>query len=583
MTLVGGEATAIRCFGVFAVTVAVLLYAVGLRAPFYLDDPEVLANARLTLGPRGLGLSSFRLNDQVDAIVQVVFPVADPVLFRLANVLIHAAAATALFWLAFELVKKWAIAWAAATLFLVHPIQTQAVTYIAQRFESQATLLMLLSAAAYARFRNRDRRGWFVLSMICGIAAALTKETAIILPVWILMIDAMFFSGGGIGKRAPYLVALAILLSAPAFIAFSASGDTLLWIPWHRYFLTQGPVLAKYLQLVVWPSHQFLFYDFPLVQGFSLVVLAKWMLVLAVLAFGFFCLRRDRVIGFGILTFFTLLLPVTLLPLPNILFEHRVYPAMAGVALAAGAGLSQLPGRTGLALFLLAVAPLQYRTMHRNREWTDPVRFFEAHRERFPSDPIILANLGVEYANRGMVDKALEASLTARQFEDRANRYYRKQVAVVIATTLGFQYLQKRQLDDAVAEAQRIRTLDPANAGGLMLLGEAQLARNDRAGARETYQTMVNREPQNRQAWVRLRNTLDPREDPERVREVERRLQELAGAPPPLRARLQISPVYRMQVSIGLAVLALLIVLAVARTLHDARHSIPGLLAATSR
>src|SRR5688572_12114861 len=120
-------------------------------------------------------------------------------------------------------------------------------------------------------------------------------------------------------------------------------------------------------------------------------------------------------------------------------FEHRVYPAMAGIALAAAAGLSLLRARAAVALFILAVIPLAYRTIERNRDWLDPIRFLEANRARFPSDPIILANLSAQYANHAMVDKALEASTTARQFEHRANRYYSNHVALVIATNLGFQ------------------------------------------------------------------------------------------------------------------------------------------------
>jgi tetratricopeptide (TPR) repeat protein len=567
----------IRCFALLAIPFALLLYVAGLGAPLYLDDTHVLASIRLSLQPRGLGLASFWLNDQINPFIQVLWPAApDASLFRLGNVLIHALAATAVCWLAYELSRKWRVAWAAGMLFLVHPVQTQAVTYIAQRFEVQATLFMLLSAAAYARFRRDGGRPWLAVCLGCGAAAGLTKETAIVLPAWLVLVELIFFDRSALRKGAPYFAVLAAAIAYPALIALRNAADTLSWIPWTQYFLTQGPVLTKYLQILVYPRELFLFFDFPPVERFSLVFAAQWTFVLAVVAAGIYALRRDRVIGFGILTFFVLLLPVTLLPLPDVVFQYRLYPAIAGMAIATAAGLSHLQPRVGLALFLIILAPLQYRTMQRNRDWTDPVHFFEAHRERFPDAPIVLANLSVQYANHGMTAQALEASHAARRVEHRANPYYQKQLSVVVSTTLATEYLQLKQFGPAIEEAKRALALDPTNVDDLWVVGATQLETSDRAAAGETFRSLVAYDPRNRRAWVMLGKSLDEATDREAIADVQRQIAALDAAGPPTRARPQLDPASRNYIAAALAGLAALLLLGVAVTLRDVKNSLAG-------
>src|SRR6185295_15250795 len=113
----------------------------------------------------------------------------------------------------------------------------------------------------------------------------------------------------------------------PAWRALQSSRDTFDWVALDQYWLTQGPVLAKYLLLSIWPREQFLLYDFPLVESVTVVVVLQWLMVLGLVTLAVILVKRQPVIGFGILTFFVLLLPVLVLPLPDLIFEHRVYPA----------------------------------------------------------------------------------------------------------------------------------------------------------------------------------------------------------------------------------------------------------------
>src|SRR4029077_15696066 len=106
-------------------------------------------------------------------------------------------------------------------------------------------------------------------------------------------------------------------------------------------------------------------------------------------AFGLFLLRRQRLIGFGVISFFILLLPVMLLPLPDLIVEHRLYGAFAGVAIAAAGCVPVINRKWALAAVSILVVALGVKTARRNSEWQDQLTFLEMHHASFPRDPQI--------------------------------------------------------------------------------------------------------------------------------------------------------------------------------------------------
>ena len=192
-----------RLFLIAAVPVAFVLYGHGLQAPFYLDDNGVLETARngVNLGAtRPLGYFSFYLSALTADAFGLLFHWLPSFYFRLANLFVHILASMVLFGLTRELTRNVSASYAAGFLFLVHPIVSQPVMYVTQRFESLAVLFMFSSAGAYARFRRRGGWGWIVAAVVLGVGAGLTKEIAVILPAWILLIEFTYFrKWGGTG------------------------------------------------------------------------------------------------------------------------------------------------------------------------------------------------------------------------------------------------------------------------------------------------------------------------------------------------------------------------------------------------
>ena len=529
-----------RVFFVFAVLTALIIYAPGLTAPFHLDDTNVLQiSQKFGWQTRTLGFASFWLNDQILQVIAPVLPWTEPFYHRMGNVLIHAFAATALFWLTLELGGGPLAAAIAGTLFLVHPIQTQAVTYITQRFESQAAMFMLFSAGAYARLRRTGGHGWIAAVVVFGAAGGLTKETALVLPAWLLLIELVFFGRAADLKRyALYFSPLLLILLVPIWygLAPALGGPTLRWVPWQQYFLTQGPILTKYFGLIAWPRRLFLFYEFQVVSGFSWLVAAQWLLVLCAAASGFFLLKRKKLAGFGILSFFLLLLPVMVLPLPDLINEHRVYPAFAGVAMAAAVAIESVRRKWLIAVVAGSVIlPLGVRTAFRNSEWKDPVQFMELHRAAFPHDASILTRLAAYYYMRGQVNKALELNLEARRFENNLNTYYRQQGHLLTSINLAAVYAAKRNFQAAKTEAMRAIAAKPSEPLGWLELGKAQLELGENKEAQQTLEKLVALSP-SAEAWESLRVAASRAGDFERAEAAARQLKAEEGKARPEQA-----------------------------------------------
>lgn len=471
-------------FAVLAAMLGAVLYYPGIASPLYLDDPTVLHNAEGFVRTRPVGYLSFTLSHKLADLFGFVFPFDVTIYYRIPNVVIHVLAAIAVFWLARELTGRRLMAGLAGALFLVHPIQTQAVTYISQRFESQAALFMFISAAAYIRFRRGHSRLWIAASIVSGLAAAATKETAVALPVWLALIEIVFFSGFQKLKQVAIWLPFVGMVIYPAWRAVEGAKHTLTWIPFELYLLSQGSILLTYLRLVFWPGKQYLLYDVDPASGPTWGVLASWGLLILLVVAGLYLVRKNRVAIFGILTFFLFLAPTSIVPIPDMIFEHRLYPALAGLAIALA---SAFPiNRITVAVFSLVIILLGHRTYIRNAEWNDSIKFWEAHHEAFPKDVKIMASLGVAYSNFGAIKKAIAINLEAQKYFDRLNAFYFREAAVIVEMNLATLYSQMDEPENAAQAAQRALSIEPRIPAALRIVAENQYRQGEFEAALKT-------------------------------------------------------------------------------------------------
>ena len=424
------------------------VYGHTLDVPFYLDDAfSIVDNPSLASWNdfhsiwsyahlRFLGYVSFALNREWNGL-----NVAG---YHVVNLVIHFLAGVSVFALAKGLLKtpalqergsrpnlKW-FPLVSALLFLVHPLQTQAVTYIVQRLASLAGLFYLASLAFYLHGQlaghKMKKRLLFAGSVLLGVCAFFTKQNTVTLPLAILLTEVIFF-------RMPRrrLMTVLVLLAAglaAGWVLLSAvmgqnpfslkilealtreTGD----ISRGEYLATQTKVLWIYIRDFLMPTALHLDHDVEIVPGIlawqPLLFLAGHFLLLT---FAYFSAKKYPVVSFGIFFYYVAhIVESGLIPIRDVLFEHRTYLPNAGLCLAAGWGAAGgFPGRVGkriagwAAVSVLMV--LSVLAWQRNELWRSPIDLWKDNARRAPGNFRVWDTLAQYYLEAGMNPEAAQA------------------------------------------------------------------------------------------------------------------------------------------------------------------------------
>jgi len=418
-----------------------------------------------------------------------------PKSFHLANLAIHLFATLVLFALVKSLGARMTpsahpvFALSLAALWALHPVNTEAASYIVQRMTSMAGLFYLCALLAYVHLRTATASGTriaaFIALALSGISACATKETSYTLPVFLLLLEYFFFyqprEAPGQARTRLWLIGLTFLVSASAIKIIYLFGPRTLHLISRGYslreftlaerLLTETRVLFYYLFLSWFPAPHFLRlqYDFSLSHGpadppstvFALLGLAG---IAVALARG---IRQRRLWAFLILWFLgQLAIESSVLPL-ELLYEHRLYlPLLAPMAgflhLALGSGQPRK-----LRLTLVAALALLFGTgaYLRNQTWADPQKLWRDSVSKAPGQARTWANLGQVYRNRGELDRARKAYQRAARIAPKFTDAWLNLSGVL--SSLG-------QGKEARATAERALALEPRNPRVLLAMGEVE-------------------------------------------------------------------------------------------------------------
>jgi hypothetical protein len=237
-------------------------------------------------------------------------------------------------------------------LYALHPLGTSTVSYISQRGELLASIFYLLSLMCLIRFSEKHSRkspGFMILAITFFLLGWISKEIVLTVPLMFL-IYIVFFSETKQYKRI--LIGMLPFLGIGLFLGISFLhtahnsghiGFNIKELGQPEYFYTQLRVLLTYLRLIFIPASQNFDYDYPVYTDFwDLNVFAALLFWIIVIISSLSTLRVQgrwkwhfRSIGFGVLWFLILLLPTSsLVPVKDVIFEHRVYLALMGIVFA---------------------------------------------------------------------------------------------------------------------------------------------------------------------------------------------------------------------------------------------------------
>jgi hypothetical protein len=404
----------------------VLLWCPSLPASFQFDDWNVIVNdARLRSlaawwqsmpGIRPLLKLSYALNIAVDM---------SPIGFRAVNVLIHALSAT----LVYRLLRVRGLraglpatiatraALLAALLFALHPVQTEAVTYLSGRSSSLAACFCLLSLCCWVRSeQSTDARGnllWLAACCVTFVAAVGCKETALVLPVILLLYSADRPLPTTLKRLSP-LLALTVLMM---LVAFS--------LPTYRYLLsvsldtrtltenvlTQSRALVYLAGQLVRINNGNIDPQLTVVTELDLLSCALCLAWVALLVGALLRVRKAPVGAFAVLWFLLWLAPTnSLLPRLDVANDRQLYLALIGSAWWVAvrvANWQNIRPWIGNAAVVLLLAPMAYATFQRNRIYDTEITFWQDTTARNPHSARAANNLGMAYALECRIDDAI--------------------------------------------------------------------------------------------------------------------------------------------------------------------------------
>lgn len=463
----------------FISVMGLIIYANSFNVPFIYDDTKIIQHNVYIRDPvafirnweitrhRAVADLSFALNYKLNK--NGVFG------YHLINILIHITNALlvrnlVVTTLSLKKVKKrvrahknW-LGLLAATIFLVHPLQTGAVTYIVQRYTSLATFWYLLSLSLYVKavLKNKGKVLLFSLAFLSAILGIYTKEIVFTLPLAILIYHFYFLKSSksqivkiiiGMVFIIGLCVALIIsrynighLLTTPQI---SNNGEEMTS---YTYLLTQFRVIVKYIQLLFLPISQNVEYYFPLSHSlFEPDTGLSFLFLVGLVVLGIWLYKKERVISFAIAWFFiTLSVESSIIPIRHVIFEHRLYLPMVGFSMLFVIGTYCLLRLNIVRTFLvvsIVILIFSLLTIARNSVWHSKLSLWQDALKKSPNITFAQLGVGSALAEEGKYSEAVPYFQKAIELEPEN---------LVIKESLGMVFMKLSQYDKAAEQFEKI-------------------------------------------------------------------------------------------------------------------------------
>jgi protein O-mannosyl-transferase len=328
------------------------------------------------------------------------------------------------------------IALFSALFFIVHPLQTQAVTYIVQRMASMAAMFYILSIYLYALGRiehvqkNKIQKAliFYILALMSGIFGFMTKENAVTFPLAMLLFEFFFIRNKKNRIYSKYVIFsfLAIFIIFISYLVINSSILTTaatsgIEIRSIDYLINQFVVIIRYLQLTILPINQSADYgnidnNFPFVASFwRFDVIGCLLLLIGLMVLAIYLYHKNKVLSFGIFwLFLTLSIESSIIPIADPMFEHRMYLPMLGLGLFLISSIFLLLKKIRpiyiFSLLFVIIVLMGFTSYSRNEIWKNDLTLWSDVIKKAP------------YNDRGYSSKGLALG-SLKRYEE-ANKYY---------------------------------------------------------------------------------------------------------------------------------------------------------------
>jgi tetratricopeptide (TPR) repeat protein len=328
-----------------------------------------------------------------------------------------------------------------ALLWTVHPLQTEAVTYVIQRAESLMGLFYLLTLYCFIRSVDSQKPvRWQAASIIACLLGMATKEVMVSAPLMVFLYDRTFVAGTfaeAWKQRVKYYLGLAATWLQLGYLLLSMGGSRSgvmgfsVGVSWWAQWLTQFQAVVHYLWLSLWLDP--LVFEYGKYQVKHAGEAVPYALVLIPLMAGtIISLWHKPAWGFLGLWFFAILAPTSLIPeTTQMIVEHRMYLPLAAVLAGLVLGIHRLAGRRSLIIFLALAAGCGFLTARRNRDYRTELTIWSDTVAKRPDNALAHNDLGIALDKAGCLPEAIaQFELAARVAPDYAEARYNLGVAL---------------------------------------------------------------------------------------------------------------------------------------------------------
>ncbi|MDB4349746.1 tetratricopeptide repeat protein [Omnitrophica bacterium] len=497
------------------VIIGLAVYGNSLRGEFLLDDIHLVKNNAYIKSPSnipriftkyvgsGMKYSFYRPLQIFTYLTDYSLYRLDVKGYHLSSTITHILVALCVFWLGYLLCNNWEASLLAGILFAVHPVHTEAVSYISGRADPLAALFMLLSFILYIKYFVSRTIGLFIMMLLCYILALLSRENVLIFPALLLLYHYAF-------KRKLEVKAFLLVLAVTLLyilIRLTALRPLLAGISPETTLIQRIPgffaATANYSGLLLLPLHLHMEHGNKVYPFIHPKTITGIVILCSILIYAFRKRNSDGLVFFCTLWFFLTLLPhANLFPINAYMAEHWLYLPSIGFFLILANVFGRFYQEKGSRAFALAlavclVAFYSSSTIRHNNYWKGPAVFWGKTLKYAPKSPRVHNGLGNLYYHAGENEKAIASYKKAIEVDPEHVESY---------TNLGIIYNSTGKDEEAIALYKKAVELNPDHAQAYNSLGIAYRSIGKDEEAITSYNKAIEINPAYEEAYSNLGN-----------------------------------------------------------------------------
>ena len=414
----------------------IICYANSLSGPFLWDDLRTVVENPVIRGTENIPLvfqtsvfgtpmdatKFYRPLVTLSLFINYTIGGLNPLNYHITNILLHIANTLLVFAILKRLKLTETRALIVSTLFAIHPMGIEVVTFVSGRSDALASCFMLLCIFAFLKSSKNWK--WLMLSAASFLCALLSKESAVITPAILLLIVLLFEQQR---SKPKIITAISCILLAVCYTtlritaatgaihgALSLIAESTLW----ERILTLPAILFTYARILLWPWPLHMEYHF--VTQSILAPSVLFFIAFLMLGTAYYILRRSEEAKklrsyylFWLAWIALTLAPVLHIPLAqtSTVREHWLYlPSIGAFVLLTGLPVwKKLSQKSLMIMLTVIILILGGTTIDRNLDWLDPVRLYEHDLQYEPQSFLMWNNLGTEYYQKGRRAEAKHA------------------------------------------------------------------------------------------------------------------------------------------------------------------------------